>query len=514
LTPPEDFTGSFFITVTATTADYGDQAQAAQPVESDPAVITADIQTDTSDAVILSADELLEFAENATQGEIEHVHLIDRSQGEIIDNGDGTWSFVPAEGFDGNADIAYVVNDNGTLIDASTSVSIIAPTSETTQTEVTPPTELTNDATLTFSDEDMLAQVTELQGDDLSVESVEILSGEGLLTTDGQGQHSYTPAEGYVGDVSIGFVATDGQESVANNFTINVSEDDPQLAFSDDGSITLSSGEVVDALGLAVGSEITMLEYSADEGTIIDNGDASWTFWPDDTFSGSLPLSAEALTNGETAQYDLTLQVEMETTAEAIDTATTSADDTAAQSTTTEEVVVEAAAETAAEDEIDVTVAPGGTTGVAIPDEVSGNLSVEEIEVSGLPEGATVENGLPTDDGNFIVTGDLTQPISISFGDTFEGTSSINFQGLDSLGNNVPDAQASVTVEVDDQYAMQSGGGASSTDVVIDTAADATDWTSSDQSNVGVDVMDDSSSFDNADSTSTDSGFGPLDDNL
>lgn len=38
--------------------------------------------------------------------EVQMVHLVDRNQGEIVDNGDGTWTFTPADGFTGEVDFA------------------------------------------------------------------------------------------------------------------------------------------------------------------------------------------------------------------------------------------------------------------------------------------------------------------------------------------------------------------------------------------------------------------------
>ncbi len=70
------------------------------------------------DSIILTADDLIGLAENVNadgDDEVKLVHLADRSQGEIVDNGDGTWTFTPAHGFTGEADIAYVIDKDGVL---------------------------------------------------------------------------------------------------------------------------------------------------------------------------------------------------------------------------------------------------------------------------------------------------------------------------------------------------------------------------------------------------------------
>ncbi len=130
--------------------------------------------------------------------EVKFVHLADRSQGEIVDNGDGTWTFNPAPGFTGEADIAYVIDKDGVLHDEQTGVVV---KEDAPQENVSPEidsistTEMAADGTLSFTNDDMLSTLSDAEGDSLSIESVSLMEGQGVIETDNQGNYQFTPAE-------------------------------------------------------------------------------------------------------------------------------------------------------------------------------------------------------------------------------------------------------------------------------------------------------------------------------
>ena len=153
----------------------------------------------------------------------------------------------------------------------------------------------------------------------------------------------------------------------------------------------------------------------------------------------------------------------------------------------------------------DVTAAPGDTISISIPDEVSGNESVDYAEMSGLPEGSTVSNALDNGDGSFTISGNLEQPVSVELPEGYEGTSEIQFQGYDELGRSIDGASGSVEVEVDDQYTMQGSTQEQQPDMA-GMESGGSDWTSSGGQDQGVDFTDDSGSFDSDSQTGTDQG--------
>ncbi|MBD1571056.1 tandem-95 repeat protein [Aliivibrio sp. S10_S31] len=501
MTPPEDFHGEFFVTVSATTVDYGDEPEAFED-----GIDSGDFETVAGDSIILTADDLIGLAENVDadcDDEVKLVHLADRSQGEIVDNGDGTWTFTPAPGFTGEADIAYVVDKDGVLHDEQTGVVVKEGDSQENaapEVDSITTTEIAADATLSFTDEDMLANLSDAEGDSLSIESVSLMEGQGVIESDNQGNYQFTPAEDYTGDVQVGFIATDGENRIESFFNVDIQGGDEAAAsegyaLADDGSLTITDAQLVDELGVSDSAQVVDVADANDAGFFAESGEGEWTYWPNEDFDGNLAMNVEVNDGGEVSSHSLSIQVEDDLV---------QSDEPqvqAAQATEEQQVEVAQQADDQAQDAetedstADVTAAPGDTISISIPDEVSGNESVDYADMSGLPEGVTVSNALDNGDGSFTISGNLEQPVSVELPEGYEGTSEIQFQGYDELGSSIDGASGSVEVEVDDQYTMQGSTQEQQPDMA-GMESGGSDWTSSGGQDQGVDFTDDSGSFD------------------
>ncbi|TKF22858.1 tandem-95 repeat protein, partial [Vibrio kanaloae] len=509
MTPPENFSGEFFITVSATTVDYGDDPEAFQD-----GIDSGDFETVAGDAIILTTDELIGLAENVNadgDDEVKLVHLADRSQGEIIDNGDGTWTFTPAPGFTGEADIAYVIDKDGVLHDEQTGVVVKeGDLQENAAPEVNSitTTEMSADATLSFTDEDMLANLSDAEGDSLSIESVSLMEGQGVIESDNQGNYQFTPAENYTGDVQVGFIATDGENRIESFFNVDIQGGDEATAsegyaLAGDGSLTITESQLVDELGVSDTANVVDVADANDAGFFAESGEGEWTYWPNEDFDGNLAMNVEVNDGGEVSSHSVSIQVE--------DDSVQSDEPQVQAAQATEEQQVEVGQQ--ADDQVqdaetedstaDVTAAPGDTISISIPDEVIANESVDYAEMSGLPEGSNVSNALDNGDGSFTVSGNLEQPVSVELPEGYEGTSEIQFQGYDELGSSIGGASGSVAVEVDDQYTMQGSTQEQQADMA-GMESGSSDWTSSGGQEQGVDFTDDSGSYDSDSQTGTD----------
>ncbi|WP_275895741.1 tandem-95 repeat protein [Vibrio splendidus] len=513
MTPPEDFHGEFFVTVSATTVDYGDEPEAFED-----GIDSGDFETVAGDSIILTADDLIGLAENVdadSDDEVKLVHLADRSQGEIVDNGDGTWTFTPAPGFTGEADIAYVIDKDGVLHDEQTGVVVKEGDSqENAAPEVNSitTTEIAADATLSFTDQDMLANMSDAEGDSMSIESVSLMEGQGVIESDNQGNYQFTPAEDYTGDVQVGFIATDGENRIESFFNVDIQGGDESAAsegyaLADDGSLTITESQLVDELGVSDTAQVVDVADANDAGFFAESGEGEWTYWPNEDFDGNLAMNVDVNDGGEVSSHSLSIQV-------ADDSAQSNEPQVqAAQATEEQQVDVAQQAddqaqdsETETEDSVaDVTAAPGDTISISIPDEVSGNESVDYAEMSGLPEGSAMSNALDNGDGSFTISGNLDQPVSVELPEGYEGTSEIQFQGYDELGSSIDGASGSVEVEVDDQYTMQGSTQEQQPDMA-GMESGGSDWTSAGGQDQGVDFTDDSGSFDSDSQTGTDQG--------
>jgi hypothetical protein len=506
LTPPEDFSGNFFVTVSATTVDYGDEPLP----EPEGSEIAGDFDTTSGEPIILTEEDLIGMAQNidANEGDaIQMVHLVDPNQGSMVDNGDGTWTFSPADGYTGEIDFAYVVERDGILHDEQSTIGVHENEGQITdgpQIESIASATIEESEPLNFTDSDMLGTLSSEIGE-MSIESVTLLEGEGLIESDGQGGYQLTLTEGYTGSAQIGFVASDGENSVESHFNIAVDEQTSgsiePLAQSEDGSININGEQVLQNLDVADDASLSELNYTGDEGALVPSGDDQWTFWPAPEFGGDIPLEATVQSGGEEQTLETTMNVE---TAPEATSASSSEPETAAADTETAQETVEATAadETDNEDEgVDVTAAPGTDVNLSIPDEVMSAEGVEQVELSGIPEGASVSGALDNGDGTYTVSGDLSQVVTLSLSDAFEGEASISFQGVDELDTPIEGATATTTIEVDDQYAMQASSQAPETSGLQDAGGNG-DWTSGDNTDTGVDFTDDSGSFGHDDQSS------------
>ncbi|HHX8288608.1 TPA: tandem-95 repeat protein [Vibrio diabolicus] len=513
MTPPVDFNGEFFVTVTATTVDYGDE-----PEEFEDGIDSGDFETLAGEPVILTSDDLIGLAENvdADAGdEVKFVHLADRSQGEIVDNGDGTWTFNPAPGFTGEADIAYVIDKDGVLHDEQTGVVV---KEDAPQENASPEidsistTEMAADGTLSFTNDDMLSTLSDAEGDSLSIESVSLMEGQGVIETDNQGNYQFTPAEGYTGDVQVGFIATDGENRIESFFNVDIQGEGETTtsegyALADDGSLTLTEAQLIDELGISPSAEVLDVADANDAGFFAKSGDEEWTYWPNDDFDGNLAMDVQVNDNGEVSTQNLSIQVaddSAQSDEPQIQTAQASSEQQVGEVQQPEEQAANGA-DSEEESAADVTAAPGDTISISVPDEVSGNESVDYAEMSGLPDGASVSNALDNGDGSFTLSGNLNQPVSVDLPEGYEGTSEIQFQGYDELGSAVEGASGTVEVEVDDQYTMQGSAQDQQPDMA-GMESGGSDWTSAGGQDQGVDFTDDSGSFDSDTQTDTDQG--------
>ncbi|MUK61846.1 tandem-95 repeat protein [Aliivibrio fischeri] len=509
MTPPEDFHGEFFVTVSATTVDYGDEPEAFED-----GIDSGDFETLAGDSIILTADDLIGLAENVdadSDDEVKLVHLADRSQGEIVDNGDGTWTFTPAPGFTGEADIAYVVDKDGVLHDEQTGVVVKEGDSQenaTPEVNSITTTEIAADATLSFTDEDMLANLSDAEGDSLSIESVSLMEGQGVIESDNQGNYQFTPAEDYTGDVQVGFIATDGENRIESFFNVDIQASDEAAsegyALAEDGSLTITESQLVDELGVSDTAQVVDVADANDAGFFAESGEGEWTYWPNEDFDGNLAMNVDVNDGGEVSSHSLSIQV-TDDSAQSDEPQVQVAQATEEQQVEVAQQADDQAQDTEGETEdsaADVTAAPGDTISISIPDEVSGNESVDYAEMSGLPEGSTVSNALDNGDGSFTISGNLEQSVSVELPEGYEGTSEIQFQGYDELGSSIEGASGSIEVEVDDQYTMQGSTQEQQPDMA-GMESGGSDWTSAGGQDQGVDFTDDSGSFDSDSQTGT-----------
>ena len=149
----------------------------------------------------------------------------------------------------------------------------------------------------------MLGNDTDLDGDTLTVTGATLPEGaEGTVTVNEDGSISFDPGEGYqdlgVGEsqqVEITYTISDGNGGTSEataTVTVQGSNDGPvasddSLSGTEDGTITFTASDLLGNDSDVDGDSLSISGFDQPEhGTIVDNGDGSFTFTPDENWNG------------------------------------------------------------------------------------------------------------------------------------------------------------------------------------------------------------------------------------
>jgi large repetitive protein len=254
-------------------------------VDEDPGVIT------------IAASDLL-----ANASDVDNALSVDNVKingVELVDNGDGTYSYTPPANFNGTIDVSYdVVTDDGIATPATASIDVTAVDDATV---VTGPVDLNDVAedsgAITINASDLLANASDVDNA-LSVDNVKINGVE--LVDNGDGTYSYTPPADFNGTIDVSYdVVTDTGIATPATASIDVTAvedtarlDSPteidmtvgqdgvgrgDLDASDPDGDTLTYGIVDPVTGELVGQLET--EYGT---VVVDPATGAYTFTPND----------------------------------------------------------------------------------------------------------------------------------------------------------------------------------------------------------------------------------------
>ncbi|WP_254843601.1 cadherin-like domain-containing protein, partial [Shewanella sp. UCD-KL21] len=157
---------------------------------------------------------------------------------------------------------------------------------------------MNEDGIIIITDEQLLAGATDIDGDDLSIDSVTYTGTDGVLTDNGDGTHSFAPNENFNGDVQLEFGVSDGTVVTPANIDIAVADvNDAPVAGStsytvnEDGQITISAEQLLANSSDVDGTvSLDSVSYSGTDGVLITNEDGSVTFSPNENFNGDISL--------------------------------------------------------------------------------------------------------------------------------------------------------------------------------------------------------------------------------
>ncbi|WP_282249176.1 tandem-95 repeat protein [Vibrio campbellii] len=245
------------------------------------------VQTDEDSAIIIDvlandedADSENLFIESAT---------VPEEQG-TVEIEDGKLIFTPAEDFNGDADITYVVSDGELEDEASVTVTVNPLNDAPVANDDNVVTDEDTPVTI-----DVLPNDTDVDGDTLTIVNASVPADQGTVEIV-DGKLVFTPAENFNGEASISYTVSDGalEDSAEVSVTVNPVNDAPVA--NDDSAVTDEDTPVtIDVLPNDTdvdGDTLTIVNASvpADQGTV-EIVDGKLVFTPANNFNGEASIS-------------------------------------------------------------------------------------------------------------------------------------------------------------------------------------------------------------------------------
>jgi len=222
------------------------------------------------------------------------VNISDPANGQLVDNGDGTYTYVPDPNFNGTDSVTYTIEDPSGEQSTTTVTFNVAPVNDAP--------DAVNDVDTTDEDTpitvDLIGNDTDVDGDDLTVTGATVPTDQGTLVDNGDGTVTFTPAPDFNGTATISYSITDGNggtDTAIHEIDVTPVNDDP-VAVDDQANTMEETPVTIDLIGNDTdvdGDDLTIgtVSVPADQGTVVDNGDGTVTFTPAENFTGPATIT-------------------------------------------------------------------------------------------------------------------------------------------------------------------------------------------------------------------------------
>ncbi|MEH1966862.1 cadherin-like domain-containing protein [Nostoc sp.] len=225
------------------------------------------------------------------------------TNGALVDNLDGTYTFTPTANFNGAVNLTYNVTDGTATLTGQTQTFSVtpvndAPTGSPTATLSNTP----EDTAINITAADLLAGFSDVDGDTLSVAN--LTATNGALVNNNNGTYTFTPTANFNGAVNLTYDVTDGTATLTGqtrSFSVTPVNDAP-VAVDDSVSTffgttvniavssLLANDSDVDSTGLSITGVSGATHGTAvlnNNGTAGNTADDFVSFTPNLVFSGN-----------------------------------------------------------------------------------------------------------------------------------------------------------------------------------------------------------------------------------
>ncbi|HHC6475322.1 TPA: tandem-95 repeat protein [Vibrio parahaemolyticus] len=268
-----------------TSADSTDKPLATTPV-------TLDAIEEDGGSIIITTEELLSNVDDEDKDTLSVENLIiDKGNGTLVDNGDGTWTFTPQ--IDDDTEVSFtfdIIDDEDLVVSGSANLDIL-PINDAPNAK--------NDVITTEEDTavtiDVLVNDSDVEGDVLSIQSASVPSEQGSVDIV-DGKLVFTPAENFNGEATITYIVTDGDLTDEAKVTVTVTPvNDSPVAVDDTVSTQEDTVVIIDVLpndSDVDGDKLSIQSASVpkEQGTV-EVVDGKLVFTPAENFNGDAEIT-------------------------------------------------------------------------------------------------------------------------------------------------------------------------------------------------------------------------------
>ncbi|MBE3824031.1 tandem-95 repeat protein [Vibrio parahaemolyticus] len=254
--------------------------------------VTLDAIEEDGGSIIITTEELLSNVDDEDKDTLSVENLIiDKGNGTLVDNGDGTWTFTPQIDDDTEVSFTFDINDDEDLVVSGSANLDILPINDAPNAE--------NDVITTGEDTavtiDVLVNDSDVEGDVLSIQSASVPSEQGSVDIV-DGKLVFTPAENFNGEATITYIVTDGDLTDEAKVSVTVTPvNDSPVAVDDTTSIQEDTAVTIDVLTNDTdvdGDKLSIESASVpkDQGTV-EVVDGKLVFTPAENFNGHAEIT-------------------------------------------------------------------------------------------------------------------------------------------------------------------------------------------------------------------------------
>ncbi|GAL30670.1 T1SS secreted agglutinin RTX [Vibrio variabilis] len=447
ITPSQDFNGEIEFTYDVTdaieTVSTGLNLT-VNPVNDLPDVPDLSFATQDGESITLTQEQLLEQATDIDGDALTAINVTSQNDSvEVVDNGDGTFTVTTDQGYFGNADLTFDVSDGTDVVSANIDLKVEfvndAPEADAVSATID------EDGSIVVTQEMLLENASDIDGDDLFATGLTTNDPNATVVDNGDGTYTVTPSEDFNGQIQFDYEVNDGELSTTTQLNLDVTpvNDAPEVqaanySIDEDGTITFTQEDLLNGATDVDGDDLTVTDvaYSGSDGAMVANDDGSFTFTPNEHFSGELQF--DFTVSDGTTEVQQTIDLNVEAVADAPDLTVTDGDGQSVMDST-------------------IVTAPGEVVelniGASLVDQdLSETLTVD---IDGVPEGTVIryDNEAVLNDQDNGITSYNDSEITV----TFEGETA-GFQNA--AGYYKVDDEGNITgVEVVYENASQVGGG-------------------------------------------------------